>query len=64
VLECQQNVAGRSNGQEDCGAAPYSDSGAGRRGVGPRGAPLLLLHLLHLYQPAVPQDSGGPTKAV
>ena len=64
MLLCQQNVAARSNGQEDRGAAPHSDSGAERRGVGPWGAALLLLHLLHLHQPAVPQDSGGPTEAV
>ena len=60
----QKDVAGRSNGQEDRGAAPHSDSGAGRRGVGPWGAPLLLLHLLHVHQPTVPQDIGGPSEAV
>ena len=54
MLQCQQNVAGRSHGQEDRGAAPHSDSGAERRGVGPWGAPLLLLRLLHLHQLAVP----------
>jgi hypothetical protein len=64
VLHDQRHVAGRSNGQEERGAAPRSDCGAQRRGVGPGGTPLLLLHLLHLCQPAVPQDGGGQIETV
>jgi hypothetical protein len=64
VLKAQLNVERYSDGEEDRGASPYRDGRAERCRNRPGRAPLLLLYLLHVYPPAVPEDHRRQAQAL